>query len=132
MIKRTSAPEAGESDAVSQEKKTEPVKDTLPVPEKPASDATEAPVVEAAPKAQTAPTVECTHTLLSSLPAAFTYCEQFVQRLGFVLFGKLSLAHSLIYGFCSSARDLPGGRAFNSRNPAFFRFHLTMDTLALN
>lgn len=72
MIKRTSAPEAGESDAVSQEKKTEPVKDTLPVPEKPAPDATEAPVVEAAPKAQTAPTVECTHTLLSSLPAAFT------------------------------------------------------------
>ena len=72
MIKRTSAPEAGESDAVSQEKKTEPVKDTLPVPEKPAPDATEAPVAEAAPKAQTAPTVECTHTLLSSLPAAFT------------------------------------------------------------
>lgn len=72
MIKRTSAPEAGESDAVSQEKKTEPVKDTLPVPEKPAPDATEAPVAEAAPKAQTAPTLECTHTLLSSLPAAFT------------------------------------------------------------
>ena len=28
------------------------------------------------------------------------------------------------------ARVLPIGRPFNSQNPAFFRFHLTMDTLA--
>ena len=29
------------------------------------------------------------------------------------------------------ARVLPIGRPFNSQNPAFFRFHLTMDTLAV-
>ena len=43
---------------LSQEKKAEPIKDTPSVPEQPAPGAPQAPVLETASKAQTAPTVE--------------------------------------------------------------------------
>ena len=56
--KKNIGPEAEKPGEAPQEKKAEPVKDTPPAPEQPAPGAAEALVVEAAPKAQPAPTVE--------------------------------------------------------------------------
>jgi len=51
-------PEAQKPGDAPQEKKTKAVKDTLPLPEQPTSGTQQVPVVETAPKAQPAPTVE--------------------------------------------------------------------------
>ena len=56
--KKNIGPEAEKPGEAPQEKKAEPVKDTPPAPEQPAPGAAEALVVEAALKAQPAPTVE--------------------------------------------------------------------------
>ena len=56
--KKNISPEAEKPGEAPQEKKAEPIKDTLSAPEQPAPGAPQAPVVEAAPKAQIAPTVE--------------------------------------------------------------------------
>ena len=59
--KKNIGPEAEKPGEAPQEKKAEPVKDTPPAPEQPTPGTPQAPVVEAAPKAQTAPTVESKH-----------------------------------------------------------------------
>ena len=56
--KKNIGPEAEKLGEALQEKKAEPVKDTLTAPEQPAPGAPQAPVVETAPKAPPAPTVE--------------------------------------------------------------------------
>ena len=56
--KKNIGPEAEKPGEAPQEKKAEPVKDTLTAPEQPAPGAPQAPVVETAPKAPPAPTVE--------------------------------------------------------------------------
>lgn len=56
--KKNIGPEAEKLGEALQEKKVEPVKDTLTAPEQPATGAPQAPVVETAPKAPPAPTVE--------------------------------------------------------------------------
>ena len=63
------------------------------------------------------------------IPAVFIASDS-VQLLGFSFSGSLTLAYNLYTISVRQARVLPIGGPFNLRNPASFRFHLAVDTLA--
>ncbi len=65
-----------------------------------------------------------------TLIPAVSIATDSVQLLGFSFNRSLTLACNLYTISVRQARALPIGGPFNLRNPASFRFHLTMDTLA--
>ena len=61
---------------------------------------------------------------------AVSIASDSVQLLGFDFKRSLTLACNLYTISVRQARVLPIGGPFNLRNPASFRFHLAVDTLA--